>query len=74
MKLRHFISVLANVTCERIQAVHVETINRPENQDDEWPAEFAQECGARVRGRAAGICSVCLFRTGLPRNKMDEAL
>jgi len=47
-------------------AVHVETTNRPENGMANGKRVCA-ECGATIFADAPeGVCSVCLFKTGLP--------
>jgi len=56
-------------------AVHVETTNRPENGMANAKRVCA-ECGATIFADAPeGVCSVCLFRTGLgsPDNESDDA-
>jgi hypothetical protein len=46
-------------------AVHVETVNRPENRMTNG-GKVCAECGATVFADAPeGVCSVCLFRIGL---------
>jgi TolB-like protein len=55
-------------------AVQVETINRPENGMTN-ASKVCPECGATVFADAPqGVCSVCLFRTGLASldNKDDK--
>jgi len=55
-------------------AVQLETVNRPENRMT-IAKRVCAECGATVFADAPqGVCSVCLFRTGLasPDNKDDE--
>jgi serine/threonine protein kinase/predicted Zn-dependent protease len=56
-------------------AVQVETINRPENRMTNG-SRVCAECGATVFADAPeGVCSVCLFKTGLGSldNENDEA-
>src|SRR5207248_9024768 len=55
--------------------VQVETVNRPENRMTN-ASRVCAECGATVFADAPqGVCSVCLFRTGLALfdNKDDKA-
>jgi TolB-like protein/tRNA A-37 threonylcarbamoyl transferase component Bud32/Tfp pilus assembly protein PilF len=60
---------------KEIPAVHVETVNRPENRMTN-SGNVCAECGATVFADAPeGVCSVCLFRTGLASadSESDEA-
>jgi len=60
---------------KEFRAVQVETINRPENGMTN-ASRVCAECGATVFADAPqGVCSVCLFRTGLASldNKDDQA-
>jgi serine/threonine protein kinase/TolB-like protein len=60
---------------KEFQAVQVETIKGPKDRMTTG-SRVCAECGATVFADAPqGVCSVCLFRTGLasPDNKDDEA-